>query len=115
MLEQDPDLTHVETLHDFACGGDNAPPRHEVEAIADRLGIDLSRLAKTASGGERRRAATCRALVSQPDLLLLDDPTKHLVLAAIDLLERWLNRYPWAFIVLRHDQTFLKRLPRPHL
>src|SRR3546814_240248 len=115
MLEQDPDLTHFETLHDFACGGENAPPRHEVEAIADQLGIDLSRLAKTASGGERRRAAICRALASQPDLLLLDEPTNHLDLAAIDWLESWLNRYTGAFIVISHDRTFLTRLTRQTL
>ena len=72
-LEQDPDVTPFATLHDFALAGDYAPPAHEVEAIADQLGIDLSREAKTASGGERRRAAIARALASEPDLLLLDD------------------------------------------
>ncbi|MBB4641952.1 ATP-binding cassette subfamily F protein uup [Rhizorhapis suberifaciens] len=115
MLEQDPDLTNFETLHDFACGGINAPPRHEVEAIADQLGIDLMRPARTASGGERRRAAICRALASQPDLLLLDEPTNHLDLAAIDWLESWLNRYTGAFIVISHDRTFLTRLTRQTL
>ncbi|HKR15956.1 ABC-F family ATP-binding cassette domain-containing protein [Rhizorhapis sp.] len=115
MLEQDPDLSGCETLHDFACGGRDAPPRHEVEAIADQLGIDLSRLARTASGGERRRAAICRALASQPDVLLLDEPTNHLDLAAIDWLESWLNRYTGAFIVISHDRTFLTRLTRQTL
>ena len=54
-LEQDPDVTPFATLHDFALAGEYAPPAHDVEAIADQLGIDLSREANTASGGERRR------------------------------------------------------------
>ena len=59
MLEQDPFFTGFATLMDFALSGDDAPPRHEVEAIAGQLGIDLSRDANSASGGERRRAALC--------------------------------------------------------
>jgi len=109
-LEQDPFFTGFDTLLDFAIHGDDAPPRHEVESIADQLGIDLSREAKSASGGERRRAALCRALASEPDLLLLDEPTNHLDLAAIDWLESWLQRYNGAFVVISHDRTFLTRL-----
>jgi len=109
-LEQDPFFTGFDTLLDFAIHGDDAPPRHEVESIADQLGIDLAREAKSASGGERRRAALCRALASEPDLLLLDEPTNHLDLAAIDWLESWLQRYNGAFVVISHDRTFLTRL-----
>ncbi|AXB76291.1 ABC-F family ATP-binding cassette domain-containing protein [Novosphingobium sp. P6W] len=109
-LEQDPFFTGFDTLLDFAIHGDDAPPRHEVEAIADQLGIDLSREAASASGGERRRAALCRALASEPDLLLLDEPTNHLDLHAIDWLESWLQRYNGAFVVISHDRTFLTRL-----
>ncbi|WP_285017981.1 ABC-F family ATP-binding cassette domain-containing protein [Novosphingobium sp. fls2-241-R2A-195] len=109
-LEQDPFFTGYDTLLDFAIHGDDAPARHEVEAIADQLGIDLSREAASASGGERRRAALCRALAMEPDLLLLDEPTNHLDLAAIDWLESWLQRYNGAFVVISHDRTFLTRL-----
>ena len=114
-LEQDPFFKGHETLLDFAIHGSDAPQQHEVEAIADQLGIDLSREAASASGGERRRAALCRALASDPDLLLLDEPTNHLDLVAIDWLESWLQRYTGAFVVISHDRTFLTRLTRATL
>lgn len=112
VLDQDPDFSAFERLVDFCVAGDRAPPEHEVRAIADQLGIDLDREAKTASGGERRRAAICRALASEPDLLLLDEPTNHLDLGAIEWLEDWLTRYKGAFVVISHDRTFLTRLTR---
>jgi ATP-binding cassette subfamily F protein uup len=112
MLEQDPDFSAFDRLIDFALKGEAAPPEHAVRAIADQLGIDLDREAKTASGGERRRTAICRALASEPDLLLLDEPTNHLDLAAIEWLEEWLTRYKGAFLAISHDRTFLTRLTR---
>ena len=115
MLEQDPDVSRFATLHDFATAGQGAPAVHEVEAIADQLGIDLMREAATASGGERRRAAICRALASEPDILLLDEPTNHLDISAITWLEEWLNRFSGAFVVISHDRTFLTRLTRSTL
>jgi ATP-binding cassette subfamily F protein uup len=112
LLEQDPRMDGFEALHDWIVHGSDAPEPHEAAAIADQLGIDLSRTVATASGGERRRAAIARALGSKPDVLLLDEPTNHLDLAAIEWLEDWLKRFTGAFIVISHDRTFLTRLTR---
>jgi ATP-binding cassette subfamily F protein uup len=115
LLEQDPRVDGCATLADFVMAGPNAPARHEADAIADQLGIDLSRDASSASGGERRRAAIVRALAQNPDVLLLDEPTNHLDIAAIEWLEQWLTRFTGAFVVISHDRTFLTRLTRQTL
>src|SRR5437764_15175117 len=112
LLEQDPPRTGFESLLDWVLHGPDAPERHEADAIADQLGIDLSRPVATASGGERRRAAITRALAQQPDVLFLDEPTNHLDLAAIEWLEDWLKRFKGAFIAISHDRTFLTRLTK---
>ncbi|HXS50440.1 MAG TPA: ATP-binding cassette domain-containing protein [Sphingomicrobium sp.] len=112
LLEQDPRMDGFESLHDWVLHGTDAPEPHEAAAIADQLGIDLSRPTMTASGGERRRAAIARALGSGPDVLLLDEPTNHFDLGAIEWLEDWLKRFTGAFIVISHDRTFLTRLTR---
>jgi len=115
LLEQEPDLRTYPTLGDYVMGGDNPPLAYEADAIADQLGIDLTRESASASGGERRRAAIVRALALDPDVLLLDEPTNHLDIAAIDWLEEWLNRFRGAFVVISHDRTFLTRLTKQTL
>ncbi|WBH17192.1 ABC-F family ATP-binding cassette domain-containing protein [Sphingomonas radiodurans] len=115
LLEQDPNLVGYATLADYVMAGDDAPEHYEADAIADQLGIDLSRDAATASGGERRRAAIVRALAQDPDVLLLDEPTNHLDISAIEWLEEWLGRFRGAFVVISHDRTFLTRLTKQTL
>jgi ATP-binding cassette subfamily F protein uup len=110
LLEQDPVMGGFRSLGDWVLHGPTAPEAHEAAAIADQLGIDLSRPVATASGGERRRAAITRALAQKPDVLLLDEPTNHLDLGAIEWLEEWLKRFTGAFIVISHDRAFLTRL-----
>ena len=112
LLEQDPDMGDHATLLDWVLDGSDAPETHEAAAIADQIGLDLSRPVATASGGERRRAAITRALAQEPDVLFLDEPTNHLDLSGIEWLEDWLNRFTGAFIVISHDRTFLTRLTK---
>ncbi len=122
-LEQEPDVARYATLLDYALSdvalGDGTllpgAARHDVEALASELELDLSRTAASSSGGERRRAALIRALALDPSVLLLDEPTNHLDLAAIEWLEAKLQSYNGAFLIISHDRTFLTRLTRSML
>ncbi|MEJ2857803.1 MULTISPECIES: energy-dependent translational throttle protein EttA [unclassified Saccharothrix] len=65
---------------------------------------------KTLSGGERRRVALCKLLLSKPDLLLLDEPTNHLDAESVLWLEQHLAQYPGAVLAVTHDRYFLDNL-----
>ncbi len=89
-----------------ATDGHNLERTLEVAAEALRLPpweADVS----TLSGGERRRVALCRLLLSKPDMLLLDEPTNHLDAESVAWLERFLHEYPGTVVAVTHDRYFL--------
>ena len=95
-LQEKLDLIDAWTLDsqlDMAMDALRCPPK---EATCDKL-----------SGGERRRVALCRLLLSKPDVLLLDEPTNHLDPESVYWLEQYLARYPGTVIAVTHDRYFL--------
>jgi len=89
-----------------AAGGWELERKLEIAADALRLPPWEASIA-TLSGGERRRVALCRLLLSAPDMLLLDEPTNHLDAESIAWLERYLEEYPSTVIAVTHDRYFL--------
>jgi ATP-binding cassette ChvD family protein len=89
-----------------AADGHNLNRTLEIAADALRLPpweADVTRL----SGGERRRVALCRLLLSRPDMLLLDEPTNHLDAESVAWLEHFLDEYPGTVVAVTHDRYFL--------
>ena len=87
-------------------GGHDVERHMEIAADALRLppwDADVTKL----SGGERRRVALCRLLMSKPDMLLLDEPTNHLDAESVGWLEKFLEEYPGTVVAITHDRYFL--------
>ncbi|WP_042423187.1 energy-dependent translational throttle protein EttA [Comamonas granuli] len=81
---------------------------HQLEIAADALRLPpWDAKVGVLSGGEKRRIALCRLLLSKPDMLLLDEPTNHLDAESVDWLEQFLSRFPGTVVAITHDRYFL--------
>lgn len=81
---------------------------HELEIAADALRLpDWDAKIGHLSGGEKRRVALCKLLLSKPDMLLLDEPTNHLDAESVEWLEQFLVRFPGTVVAVTHDRYFL--------
>src|SRR6266404_19538 len=90
----------------IATSGANSDVQMEIAADALRLPPWDAKIDKL-SGGEKRRVALCRLLLSRPDMLLLDEPTNHLDAESVEWLEQYLARFPGTVVAVTHDRYFL--------
>jgi sulfate-transporting ATPase len=90
----------------IAAGGSDTEHQLEIAADALRLPPWDAKIDKL-SGGEKRRVALCRLLLSKPDMLLLDEPTNHLDAESVEWLEQFLSRFPGTVVAVTHDRYFL--------
>ena len=112
-LPQEADFTGFDTVLAYveAGLGPTGDP-YQAQALLDELGMTGDEIPESLSGGEARRAALARVLVSKPDVLLLDEPTNHLDLPAIEWLEAELKSSRGAIVLISHDRRFLENLSR---
>src|SRR5688500_17937415 len=89
-----------------ASGGGETEHQLEIAADALRLPPWDAKIAPL-SGGEKRRVALCRLLLSRPDMLLLDEPTNHLDAESVEWLEQFLAKFPGTVVAVTHDRYFL--------
>ena len=90
----------------IAAAGTNVETQMEIAADALRL-PPWDAVIGNLSGGEKRRVALCRLLLSRPDMLLLDEPTNHLDAESVEWLEQFLHRFPGTVVAVTHDRYFL--------
>ncbi|HRH81562.1 MAG TPA: energy-dependent translational throttle protein EttA [Thiobacillaceae bacterium] len=90
----------------IAAAGSDTETQLEIAADALRL-PPWDAMVKNLSGGEKRRVALCKLLLSKPDMLLLDEPTNHLDAESVEWLEQFLTRFPGTVVAVTHDRYFL--------
>jgi sulfate-transporting ATPase len=96
----------LEAIISAAGAGDGSD--HQLDIAADALRLPpWDATIQNLSGGEKRRVALCRLLLSKPDMLLLDEPTNHLDAESVDWLEQYLQRFPGTVVAITHDRYFL--------
>jgi len=108
------ELLHAysEKLHEYEEAG-GYTIEHRTEEVLQGLGFnnsDLKRPYREFSGGWRMRVLLAKMILQQPDLLLLDEPTNHLDLPSIEWLEKYLQHYKGAVVIVSHDKYFLNRM-----
>jgi ATP-binding cassette, subfamily F, member 3 len=113
-VKETDELLHVYTdkLHQFDEAG-GYTIQHRTEEVLQGLGFsnsDLQRPYREFSGGWRMRVLLAKMILQQPDLLLLDEPTNHLDLPSIEWLEKYLQHYKGAVVIVSHDKYFLNRM-----
>ena len=113
-VTQNDELLHEysDKLHQFEEAG-GYTIEHRTEEVLQGLGFnnsDLKRPYREFSGGWRMRVLLAKMILQQPDLLLLDEPTNHLDLPSIEWLEKYLQHYKGAVVIVSHDKYFLNRM-----
>ncbi|MBD8880561.1 energy-dependent translational throttle protein EttA [Rhodanobacter sp. 7MK24] len=97
-----------EQLEGILAANDAHALERQLEVAADALRLPpWDAKVGPLSGGEKRRVALCRLLLSKPDMLLLDEPTNHLDAESVDWLEQFLHDYPGTVVAVTHDRYFL--------
>src|SRR6185312_6461515 len=95
-------------LENLLAANDAHALERQLEVAADALRLPAwDAIIGPLSGGEKRRVALCRLLLSKPDMLLLDEPTNHLDAESVDWLEQFLHDYPGTVVAVTHDRYFL--------
>jgi len=109
--EEDADFDKLATEQaemEAIIGAAGTDSEHQLEIAADALRLPpWDAKIEFLSGGEKRRVALCRLLLSKPDMLLLDEPTNHLDAESVDWLEQFLQRYAGTVVAITHDRYFL--------
>ena len=113
-LSQELDFKYDHTAREYVKSGlkeeEFDQPNFRIESMLSELRLDGDRKVATLSGGEARRAALAKVIISKPDILLLDEPTNHLDLPTIEWLETELKNFKGGFLLVSHDRAFLRNL-----
>jgi len=101
-------LANEQAKYEAILAASGSDVEHQLEVAADALRLPPwdAKIA-TLSGGEKRRVALCRLLLSRPDMLLLDEPTNHLDAESVEWLEQFLQKFPGTVVAVTHDRYFL--------
>ena len=101
-------LADEQAKYEAVIAASGSDMEHQLEIAADALRLPpWDAKVDTLSGGEKRRVALCRLLLSKPDMLLLDEPTNHLDAESVEWIEQFLQRFPGTVVAVTHDRYFL--------